>query len=149
MCRSKGVLRRFLRIACRIRESFCVMFPLEKSPFLLHQDEWNSYHGDDDDQSSSIHIPSDVPEDHLAIYSGNRRFVVRIKDLNHPLFRVLLDKAEEEFGFEQRGVLVIPCDPKVVQHLLSLLQTKAPPQSLSFYGESSDKRLRWWSVFEF
>ncbi|GLJ12929.1 hypothetical protein SUGI_0200690 [Cryptomeria japonica] len=71
-----------------------------------------------------------------------RRFVVRIRDLNHPLFRMLLDKAEEEFGFEQRGFLVIPCDPKVVQHLLSLVQTKAPPLSVSFYGESSCKRVR-------
>ncbi|KAH9313605.1 hypothetical protein KI387_022232, partial [Taxus chinensis] len=87
----------------KLHESFNVIFQLEKRSLLLHQVGGNiNYHGDDDDDlRSSTCIPPDVPEDHLVIYSGYlqpQRFVIRTSDLNHPLFKMLLDKAEEEFG---------------------------------------------------
>ncbi|CAK8576702.1 unnamed protein product [Lathyrus oleraceus] len=54
----------------------------------------------------------DVPKGHLAVYVGNyhKRFVIPISYLSHPLFRDLLDWAEEEFGFNHpMGGLTIPC----------------------------------------
>ncbi|KAJ4716696.1 Auxin-responsive protein [Melia azedarach] len=45
---------------------------------------------------------SNVRKGHVAVYVGERemkRFVVPISYLNHPLFADLLNKAEEEFGF--------------------------------------------------
>lgn len=75
-------------------------------------------------------VPIDVPEDHLAIYAGNlqvmRRYIIRTSYLNHPLFRLLLDEAEKEFGFEQRGVLRIPCEAKLIERLIWMLQTNDP-----------------------
>ncbi|OAY68191.1 Auxin-responsive protein SAUR32 [Ananas comosus] len=38
-----------------------------------------------------------------------RRFVVSLEQLSHPLFAELLDEAEREYGFEQKGAIVIPC----------------------------------------
>lgn len=66
-------------------------------------------------------IGEDVPSGYLPVYVGinqKKRFVVRATDLNHPLFRELLDRAEEEFGFESRGLLTIPCEEF---HFLSIL----------------------------
>ncbi|CAJ2679486.1 auxin-induced protein 15A-like [Trifolium pratense] len=54
----------------------------------------------------------DVPKGHLAVYVGNdhKRFVIPISYLSHPLFRDLLDWAEQEFGFNHpMGGLTIPC----------------------------------------
>ncbi|ESW03720.1 hypothetical protein PHAVU_011G036600 [Phaseolus vulgaris] len=55
---------------------------------------------------------ADVPKGHLAVYVGenHKRFVIPISYLSHPLFRDLLDWAEEEFGFNHpMGGLTIPC----------------------------------------
>ncbi|XVE48933.1 hypothetical protein DITRI_Ditri01bG0041700 [Diplodiscus trichospermus] len=56
---------------------------------------------------------SNVPKGHIAVYvgEGNRkRFVIPISYLNHPLFQDLLNRAEEEFGFNHpMGGLTIPC----------------------------------------
>ncbi|KAK7312265.1 hypothetical protein VNO77_36016 [Canavalia gladiata] len=55
---------------------------------------------------------ADVPKGHLAVYVGEnyKRFVIPISYLSHPLFRDLLDWAEEEFGFNHpMGGLTIPC----------------------------------------
>jgi SAUR family protein len=37
------------------------------------------------------------------------RFVVPVGYLKHPLFVALLQAAEEEYGFEQKGAITIPC----------------------------------------
>ncbi|CAN0910065.1 Auxin-induced protein X10A [Linum grandiflorum] len=60
---------------------------------------------------------SNVPKGHIAVYVGEgyrdckrKRFIIPVTYLNHPLFQVLLDRAEEEFGFDHpMGGLTIPC----------------------------------------
>ncbi|XP_004506986.1 auxin-induced protein 15A [Cicer arietinum] len=55
---------------------------------------------------------ADVPKGHLAVYVGKdyKRFVIPISYLSHPLFKDLLDWAEQEFGFNHpMGGLTIPC----------------------------------------
>ncbi|KAE8668304.1 Auxin-induced protein X15 [Hibiscus syriacus] len=58
-------------------------------------------------------VTSNVPKGHVAVYvgEGNRkRFVIPISYLNHPLFQDLLNRAEEEFGFNHpMGGITIPC----------------------------------------
>lgn len=70
--------------------------------------------------SSSKRIASDVPAGHVAISVGSscRRFVVRAKYLNHPIFRTLLILAEEEYGFSNHGTLAIPCDELLFEEIL-------------------------------
>ncbi|XP_031498271.1 auxin-responsive protein SAUR27-like [Nymphaea colorata] len=55
----------------------------------------------------------DVPKGHLAVYVGvkdpEHRFLVPIIYINHPFFRRLLKVTEEEYGFDQKGGITIPC----------------------------------------
>ncbi|XP_047323985.1 auxin-responsive protein SAUR21-like [Impatiens glandulifera] len=55
----------------------------------------------------------DVPKGHLAVYVGEterKRYIVPISYLKHPFFQSLLNKAEDEFGFDHpMGGLTIPC----------------------------------------
>ncbi|XWS67787.1 hypothetical protein CRYUN_Cryun04dG0035300 [Craigia yunnanensis] len=66
-----------------------------------------------------------VPKGHIAVYVGEiqkRRFVVPISYLNQPSFQDLLNRAEEEFGFNHpMGGLTIPCDEDVFIDLTSRL----------------------------
>ncbi|KAJ7978560.1 auxin-responsive protein SAUR72-like [Quillaja saponaria] len=67
---------------------------------------------------------TDVPKGHIAIYVGksHKRFVIPISHLNHPLFRDLLNWAEEEFGFDHpTGGLTIPCSEDYFINLTSSL----------------------------
>ncbi|GFY90183.1 Auxin-responsive protein [Actinidia chinensis var. chinensis] len=66
-----------------------------------------------------------VPKGCLAIKVGQgeeqQRFVVPVMYLNHPLFMQLLKEAEEEYGFDQKGTITIPChvaDFRYVQGLI-------------------------------
>ncbi|PUZ48040.1 hypothetical protein GQ55_7G213600 [Panicum hallii var. hallii] len=61
-------------------------------------------------------IPKDVPRGHTVVYVGEelRRHVVRVSSLDHPLFRELLDRARDEYGFAAADArLCIPCDEDV------------------------------------
>lgn len=60
--------------------------------------------------SSALYVS--VPKGFLALCVGEemKRFVIPMEYLSHRAFGVLLREAEEEFGFEQGGVLRIPCD---------------------------------------
>ncbi|KAK9690971.1 hypothetical protein RND81_09G167500 [Saponaria officinalis] len=57
-----------------------------------------------------------VPKGHVAVYVGDyneekKRYVVPLSCLSYPAFRDLLNRAEEEFGFNHpMGGLTIPCN---------------------------------------
>ncbi|KAK7404391.1 hypothetical protein VNO78_05258 [Psophocarpus tetragonolobus] len=70
----------------------------------------------------------EVPGGHVAVCVGasRKRFIVRATYLNHPIFKTLLVKAEEEYGFCNHGPLVIPCDESLFQQLLPLLDRPLP-----------------------
>ncbi|EYU35292.1 hypothetical protein ABFS82_06G131000 [Erythranthe guttata] len=68
---------------------------------------------------------TEAPKGHLAIYVGennNKRFVIPLSYLNHPLFQELLCQAEQEFGFHHpMGGLTIPCSEESFIDLTSHL----------------------------
>ncbi|CAL9162400.1 unnamed protein product [Musa hybrid cultivar] len=63
---------------------------------------------------------SAVPKGCMAVYVGAemRRFVIPTSYLRLPLFRVLMESAADEFGFDQVGGLRIPCDEEDFTELL-------------------------------
>ncbi|XP_050233073.1 auxin-responsive protein SAUR20-like [Mercurialis annua] len=65
----------------------------------------------------------DVPRGFLAVYIGEtekKRFLVPVSYLNQPSFQDLLNKAEEEFGFDHpMGGLTIPCTEESFIHVTS------------------------------
>ncbi|KAE8698701.1 Auxin-responsive protein SAUR21 [Hibiscus syriacus] len=77
-------------------------------------------------QSRITREKPDVLKCHIAVYVGEtqrKRFVVPISVLNHPSFKDLLDRAEEEFGFDHpMGGLTIPCREDAFLNLTSRLQ---------------------------
>lgn len=59
-----------------------------------------------------------IPKGCLAVKVGEtgqeqERFVVPLVYFNHPLFMQLLKTAEEEYGFDHKGPITIPCH---IQH---------------------------------
>ncbi|KAK7257067.1 hypothetical protein RIF29_30769 [Crotalaria pallida] len=65
-----------------------------------------------------------VPEGHIPVYVGEEmeRFVVSAELLNHPVFVNLLNQSAQEYGYEQKGVLRIPCHVIVFQRVLDALR---------------------------
>jgi SAUR family protein len=82
-------------------------------------------------KGKSLHCRNqpDVPKGHVAIYVGEmqrKRFVVPISYLSHPSFQDLLNRAEEEFGFNPpMGCLTIPCREEALINLASTLQASS------------------------
>ncbi|KAK9690963.1 hypothetical protein RND81_09G166700 [Saponaria officinalis] len=70
---------------------------------------------------------SSVPKGHLAVYVGDnekKRFVVPLSFLDEPIFQDLLDRPEEEFGFNHpMGGLTIPCNEEAFVKLTSQLNS--------------------------
>ncbi|KAG4959535.1 hypothetical protein AAZX31_13G125800 [Glycine max] len=67
--------------------------------------------------------PDDVKEGYFAVHAikgeETKRFIVGLDYLNDPAFLGLLDQAQEEFGFRQKGALVLPCCPQELQKILN------------------------------
>jgi len=67
-----------------------------------------------------------TPKGQVAVYVGggeaSLRYVVPVVYFNHPMFGELLREAEEEFGFQQEGVLRIPCEVPVFETILKAVE---------------------------
>ncbi|KAM1721025.1 hypothetical protein ACFX12_022611 [Malus domestica] len=65
-----------------------------------------------------------IPSGFLAVYVGSERirFVIPARFVNLPVFVGLLNKAEEEFGFQCNGGLVLPCEVVFFKEILMLLE---------------------------
>ncbi|KAE9597873.1 hypothetical protein Lal_00029536 [Lupinus albus] len=68
--------------------------------------------------------PQDVPKGHFAVYVGENRtrYIIPISWLPHPWFQSLLERVEEEFGFNHDMGLTIPCHEVIFESLISLIQ---------------------------
>ncbi|XP_028553046.1 auxin-responsive protein SAUR50-like isoform X2 [Dendrobium catenatum] len=79
---------------------------------------------DEDSASHSPEPPPDVPRGYLPVYVGQekRRFVIPVTYLSSPVFKLLLAKAEEEFGFDHDGALTLPCEIEPFKYILQVMQ---------------------------
>lgn len=79
----------------------------------------------DEDGCQSPEPPHDISKGYMAVYVGPelRRFVIPTSYLSDPVFKVLLEKVEEEFGFDHSGALTIPCEIETFKYLLKVMET--------------------------
>lgn len=80
----------------------------------------------DEESCQTPEPPPDVPKGYLAVYVGPelRRFIIPTTYLSHSLFKMLLEKAAEEFGFDQSGGLTIPCEIETFKYLLNCIENQ-------------------------
>lgn len=68
-------------------------------------------------------VPEDVKEGHFAVIAADddeeKRFVVPLTYLSHPVFQRLLERAAEEYGFNHEGALMVPCRPRELEWMLT------------------------------
>ncbi|XVF35185.1 hypothetical protein REPUB_Repub18cG0123500 [Reevesia pubescens] len=78
----------------------------------------------DEESCHSPEPPPDVPKGYLAVYVGPelRRFIIPTSYLTHPVFKILLEKAEEEFGYDHNGGLTLPCEIETFKYLLKCIE---------------------------
>ncbi|KAL2323231.1 hypothetical protein Fmac_027610 [Flemingia macrophylla] len=76
----------------------------------------------EDALDTTTNLPDDVLEGHFVVLANKgeetKRFIVELHYLTDPAFLVLLERAKEEYGFKQKGVLVIPCHPHELEKIL-------------------------------
>ncbi|KAK4741766.1 hypothetical protein SAY87_025354 [Trapa incisa] len=70
-----------------------------------------------------------IPKGCLAILVGQgedqKRFVIPVAHINHPRFLQLLKEAEEEYGFEQKGPITIPCHVEEFRSIRDLIDRES------------------------
>ncbi|KAH7867008.1 hypothetical protein Vadar_027782 [Vaccinium darrowii] len=67
-----------------------------------------------------------APEGCFWVYVGpeKQRFVIKTKYANHPLFKMVLEDAEEEYGYNSEGPLLLPCDVDLFCKVLAEMDSK-------------------------
>ncbi|KAK8600326.1 hypothetical protein V6N13_059870 [Hibiscus sabdariffa] len=67
-------------------------------------------------------VPDDIKEGYFTVFAvkgkETQRYVIKLDDLTNPAFLSLLELAREEYGFQQKGVLCLPCRPKELHDIL-------------------------------
>ena len=76
----------------------------------------------DEEMEATKMVPGDVKKGHFAVTATKgeepKRFLVELNYLTNPDFLSLLEQAKEEYGFQQEGVLAVPCRPEELQKIL-------------------------------
>ncbi|KAI4363698.1 hypothetical protein MLD38_019885 [Melastoma candidum] len=78
---------------------------------------------------------ADVPKGCIPVSVGHgeeeqrRRFLVPVDYLNHPMFARLLKEAEEEYGFDQKGLINIPCHVHDFQMVWESIDSDSEPSN--------------------
>ncbi|XP_057819810.2 auxin-responsive protein SAUR50 [Cryptomeria japonica] len=111
----------------QIIRAFCRFFKAHKAVGYNLSPKSRRYFAFEDEMigRSCSALPLDVPKGHCAVYVGieRSRFVIPTDYLNHFLFGALLEKAEEEYGFDHQMGLTIPCDEVAFKNLTTCLRS--------------------------
>lgn len=95
-------------------------------------------------ESSSSALANAVPKGYVAVCVGKelKRFVIPTEYLSHQAFGILLREAEEEFGFQQEGVLKFPCEVDLFEKILKMMEDKrslSSPSLLLLHGDDNEE----------
>ncbi|XP_034897925.2 auxin-responsive protein SAUR68 [Populus alba] len=62
---------------------------------------------------------------HFVVYSADqKRFLLPLNYLNNEIVQGLLKLAEEEFGLPSSGHLTLPCDAKLMEYAIALIEQR-------------------------
>ncbi|GAU44910.1 hypothetical protein TSUD_25730 [Trifolium subterraneum] len=96
----------------KVRKSLSLFLPKK---YVLSK--WNEDHA-----IAKSELADDVMKGCFAVLARKgeetRRFIVGLDYLSDPTFLGLLDEAVEEYGFRQKGTLVVPCRPIELENIL-------------------------------
>ncbi|XP_023766458.1 auxin-responsive protein SAUR26 [Lactuca sativa] len=80
-----------------------------------------------------------APEGFFPVYVGPEKqwFAVKTQYANHPLFRMLLEDAEVEYGYDTPGPILLPCEVDLFYRVVAEMETmEMEPRKLR-YGSCS------------
>ncbi|KAI5329489.1 PREDICTED: auxin-responsive [Prunus dulcis] len=65
-----------------------------------------------------------APNGCFSVYVGpqRQRFAVKTEFANHPLFKMLLEDAENEYGYNWEGPILLPCDVDLFVKVLAEME---------------------------
>ncbi|KAL4566699.1 hypothetical protein LXL04_030821 [Taraxacum kok-saghyz] len=82
-----------------------------------------------------------APEGFFPVFVGPEKqwFAVKTKYANHPLFRMLLEDAEGEYGYDTPGPILLPCEVDLFYRVVAEMEAMAvEPHGCGFgYGSFS------------
>lgn len=60
----------------------------------------------------------------FSVYVGpnKQRFIIKTEYANHPLFKLLLEDAELEYGYDSQGPILIPCEVDLFYRILAEIE---------------------------
>ncbi|XP_004493992.1 auxin-induced protein 10A5-like [Cicer arietinum] len=77
---------------------------------------------DDDDDDEESEASTRVQQGYFAVIAmqgeETKKFIVELDYLKDPDFMRLLEKAKEEYGYEQKGAITVPCRPQELQKII-------------------------------
>ncbi|XP_058093062.1 auxin-responsive protein SAUR72 [Magnolia sinica] len=75
-----------------------------------------------------------APEGCFSVYVGpeKERFVIKTEYANHPLFKMLLEEAEMEYGYNSCGPLALPCGVDIFHKVLCEMDSDEIPSGCNF-----------------
>ncbi|KAG5584011.1 hypothetical protein MTR67_037829 [Solanum verrucosum] len=121
-------------------KKFGSMKKLAKKAKVIRSPSDNSIHHDQSQHLEYLLVKDDQDQDYqgvsptsaksskkmgtFAVYVGEERerFAVPTSYLSHPLFKILLEKTYNEFGFEQTNGLVVPCSVAAFQEVVNAVE---------------------------
>ncbi|XP_052184370.1 auxin-responsive protein SAUR72-like [Diospyros lotus] len=116
---------------------------LIRRALMLKSRSWSGFRPSEDGEKRARRRQV-VPEGCFSVYVGpqKQRFVIKTEYANHPLFKMLLEEAELEYGYNSSGPLALPCNVDVFYKvLLEMDSDTSARQGCSFAKGHSSYRL--------
>nr|WLD25260.1 PlSAUR1 protein [Paeonia lactiflora] len=81
-------------------------------PLRRKSKSWSGGLGSPEDLKKNGKKGRVAPEGCFSVYVGQQRqrFVIKTEYANHPLFKMLLEEAEKEYGYNSGSPLALPCN---------------------------------------
>lgn len=115
----------------------CRSFTRKKAPGtpFIPMSKSRSWSRSVDSNEDGIHLKRKVaPQGCFSVYVGpeKERFVIKTEYANHPLFKMLLEEAEMEYGYNPNGPIALPCEVELFHKILNEMDSDEIPRGCSF-----------------